>query len=115
PVDLVEIGAIRRNPAITRSAGNGGVETSGGAIARNLRACRILGDGELIAVDAEAADVAVTEIRRVHESVIWRDGEPAQLRRQARARVDLHERADGDLAVAIDRCEGATAADGISS
>src|SRR5262245_12303910 len=40
-VDLVEIGAIRRNPAIGWSAGDGRVETSSGAIARHLRACGI--------------------------------------------------------------------------
>src|SRR6516225_8234314 len=60
PVDLVEIGAIRRNPAITRSTGDGCVETPGGAIARNLRACLVLRDEELFAVDAVAAKAAVT-------------------------------------------------------
>ena len=58
-VDLVEIGSIRRNPVIARSAGDGGVETSGRAVARNLRACRILRDFQATAVDVVAADVAV--------------------------------------------------------
>src|SRR5262249_10269064 len=114
PVDLVEIGAIRRNPGIARSAGDGSVETSGGAIARHLWACWIPGDAEPGAVNPVAADVAVTEVRREHESVIRRDGEPAQLRRQAWARVDLHERADVDLAVSVNGCHGAPIADGIS-
>src|SRR4029077_347096 len=81
PVDLVEIGPIRRNPAIARSAGDSGVETSGGAIARNLRTRGILDDAEPGAVDPVAADVAVTEVRRIDEPIIRGDGEPAQLRR----------------------------------
>src|SRR5262249_52555945 len=113
PVDLVEIGAIRRQPAIARAAAHDSIDRSEGAISRNNRARGILRDGELFAVDAEAAEVAVAEGRRIYESVIRGDGEPAQLRRQAPARVDLHEWADVDLAVAIDGCHGAGVADSI--
>src|SRR5262249_28353846 len=78
------------------------------------RARGILRSGERVAVDAEAAEVAVTEVRREHESVIRGDGEPAQLRRQAQARVDLYEWADVELAVSVDASQGAAVADGIS-
>src|SRR5262249_62316955 len=111
PVDLVEIGAVGRNPVIGRPAGDGGVETSGGAITRYLGGCGILGDAEVDAVDPEGADVAVTEVRRIHEPVVRGDGEPAQLRRQARSRVDLHERADVDLPVSVDGAHGAPVTD----
>jgi len=33
-----------------------------------------MGYGESVAVDEEAAQIAVTEVRREHESVIWGDG-----------------------------------------
>jgi hypothetical protein len=61
PVDLVEVGAIWRNPAIARAATHGSIDRSEGAIASNLRACWILRDTELGAVNPAAADVAVTE------------------------------------------------------
>src|SRR5262249_34015326 len=109
-----EIGAIRRQPAIARAAAHDSIERSEGAISRNLRGRGILRYRELFAVDVEAGEVAVTEVRRIHESVIRGDGEPAQLRRQAPARVDLHERADVDLAVSIDGCHGAAVADSVS-
>src|SRR5258708_10950922 len=38
PVDLVEVGAIWRNPAIARAAAHGSIDRSEGAIASNLRA-----------------------------------------------------------------------------
>src|SRR5262249_46743092 len=115
PIDLVEIGAIWAYPAIARSASDSCVEPSGCAIARNLRACWIFRDGEPFAINAVAADITVTEIRRIYESVIRGDGEPAQFRRQARACVDLHERTNVDLAFSIDRCHGASVADGIAN
>src|SRR4029434_7605168 len=46
PVDLVQKGTIRRHPVISRSAGDGRVEASGGAISRNFRARRIACDFE---------------------------------------------------------------------
>src|SRR5215510_5250569 len=113
-VDLIQIGTIRRNPAIAGSTRHARVETSGGPVARNLRARGILRDGEPVAVDAEAADVAVPEVRRKYESVIWGDAEPAQLRRQAGARVDLQQWADVEPSVCIDSSHGASVADGIS-
>src|SRR5581483_4285486 len=113
-VDLVEISAVRRQPVIARAATHDSIERSEGAISRNLRAGGILRDAELGAIDAEAADVAVTEVRREHESVIGGDGKPTQLSGHASAGVDLRERADVDLAVFIERCQGTCVADGIS-
>src|SRR5262249_38736801 len=66
------------------------------------------------AVDTVAADVAVAEVRGVDGPVVRRDGQPTQLRGQACARVDFHERADADLAVLRDGAHGASVADGIS-
>src|SRR5215471_11230404 len=108
------MGAIRRQPAIARAAANDSIDGSEGAISRNLRGRGILGYREFFAIDVEAAEVAVTEVRRIHESVIRGDGEPAQFRRQAPARVDLHEWADVDLAVCIDSCQCAAVTHSIS-
>jgi hypothetical protein len=58
PIDKVKLKRVS-----CESADDGPVETSGGAIARNLRACWILGDAELGAVNPEAGDIAVTEVR----------------------------------------------------
>src|SRR5262249_14406006 len=69
-VNLVEIGAIRRNPAVARSAGDIPAERPGGAVSRNLRACGITGDFQASAVDLEAGNVAVTEVRSVQHPVI---------------------------------------------
>src|SRR5262249_53184662 len=113
-VDLVQVGAVRREPIVARSAGHGWGQTSSGAIARYLRARGVLRDLQAPAVDVKATDVAVAEVRREDEPVIRRNGEPAQLGRQAPARVDLHQRADVDLAVSIDGAYGAPVADGIS-
>src|SRR5215469_13028960 len=114
PVDLVQKRAVRRQPVICRSAGDGCVETSGSAISWNFRACWIDCDFKRFAVDAVAADVAVTEIRREYEPVIRRDGGPAQFRRQARAGVDFRQRADVNVAVSVDRCYRASVPNGIS-
>src|SRR5262249_34319077 len=104
----------RRNPVIARSAGNGAVEPSGSAVPRNLWARWILRDCQAVAVDAKRADVAVAEVGCIHELVIRGDRKPAELRGQARARIDLHERADAEVAVSIDGSHGASVADGIS-
>src|SRR5262249_3681503 len=42
------------------------------------------------------------------------DGEPAQLRREAPARVDLHQRTDVEIPASIDGPDGAPVPDGIS-
>ena len=63
PVDLIEIGTIRRNPVIARAAANGSIDRLEGAIPQNFRARRILRNADLGAVDMEAANVAVTEAR----------------------------------------------------
>src|SRR5262245_54107438 len=70
PVDLVEKGAIRREPVVGRAADHGSVEPPGGAVSRNLRARGVARDLEAAAVDVEAADVAVAEVRRVHGLVV---------------------------------------------
>ena len=106
PVDLVEICAIRRQPVIAGAAANRSIDRSEGAISWNLRARRILRDGEHVAVDAEAAEVAVTEVRSKHQSVIRRDRQPAQFRGHACARVDRHDRANGDFAFCVDAADG---------
>src|SRR4029077_3794627 len=106
PVDLVQIGAIWRQPAIARSAAHDSINRSEGAIALDLRGRGILRYGEPVAVDAEAADGAVTEVRREHESVIRGDGKPAHLRGQACTRVDLHDRTDVDFAFCVDASHG---------
>src|SRR5262249_56115833 len=66
-INLVEIGAIRRNPVICRSARNGSVEPPGGAISRYLWARWVLRDFQPFAVYTKRADIAVAEVRRVHE------------------------------------------------
>src|SRR5215813_8396162 len=91
PINLVQETAIGRNPVIARSAGNRCVQTSRGAISWNLGARWILYDFKSLAVDAVAADVAVTKIGREHKPVIRRDCQPTQFGRQARACVDLHD------------------------
>src|SRR4030095_4139827 len=96
-VDLVQIGAIRRNPVIGWSAGNGCVEPSGGAIPRNLFARRILSDLETVAAEAERGGAAVAEVGCIHELVIRRDRQPAQLGGQAWACIDLREWADAEV------------------
>src|SRR5689334_14247392 len=50
PVDLVEIFAIRRQPAIAWAAANHSIDCSESAISRDLRACRILRDFQPFAV-----------------------------------------------------------------
>ena len=79
-------------------------EASSISISRNLDACWILRDFEFLAVNAEGAYVAVAEVRRKHESVVGRDGGPAELGRQPRACINFHQRADADIAILVDRC-----------
>src|SRR5262249_50816979 len=114
-VDLVKIRAVRRDPAVGWAAGDVSTESPGGAVSRNLRACRVARDFQAGSVDTVAADVAVAEVRGVDGPVVGRYGQPAQLRGQARARVDLHERANPDLAVLLDGTHGASVADGKSN
>src|SRR5216684_3260771 len=102
PVDLVEIGVVGRQPAIARTAGNDSIEPPEGSISGNLGAREILRDGEDVAVDAIAGDVAVTEDCAEHQPVIRGDGQPAQFSGLAWARVELRDRADGDGAVLVD-------------
>src|SRR5262249_7559593 len=97
-----------------RPAGDGQVQTSGSAVARNFRACGILRDLETLAVETKRADVAVAEIRRIHRSVIRGDGKPAQLGRQPGTGVDLHQRTHLELPVSIDGSYGTPVADRIS-
>src|SRR5262249_55843010 len=113
-VDLVEGAAVRREPAFTRAAADGVVERAEGAVALDARAGGVACDLESVAVDLEAGHVAVAEVRGVHEAVVRADGEPAQLGRQPRARVDLDEGADLDLAVLVDRAQHAAVADGLA-
>src|SRR5262245_6350104 len=113
-VNLKQVRAVRRNPVVARSAGDGCIETSGRSIAWNSRARGILRDLQAPAVDTKRADVAVTEIRCVDHSVIRGNGDPTQLRRQACGRIDLHQRTDAEIPVAIDGSHRAPVADGIS-
>src|SRR5262245_57530541 len=114
PVDLIEIRAIRREPVIARAADHGSVEPPGGAVSRNLRARGVARDFDAAAVDVVAADVAVAEVRSIDGPVVRSYGQPAQLGGHACARVDLHERADADLAVFLNGAHGASVADGKS-
>src|SRR5215468_222668 len=114
-VDLIKIRAIRRDPVVGWAAGDVATEPPGGAVSRNLRARGVAGDFQAAAVDAIAADVAVAEVRGVDGPIVGRYGQPAQLGGQACARVDLHERADADLAVFLNRAHADAGADGISA
>src|SRR5262249_45127972 len=113
-VDLIEIRAVRCEPAVARPAGDGRIQTSRRAVARNSCTRRILRDLEALAVEAKRADVAVAEIRRIHGSISRRDGEPAQLGRQPGAGVDLHQRTHLEFPVSIDGSYGTPVADRIS-
>src|ERR1700740_1875416 len=57
--DLVQIGAVRRHPAVARAAADGVVERAEGAVALHFRACGIARDLEPVAVELEGAEVAV--------------------------------------------------------
>src|SRR4029077_20630791 len=59
-------------------------------------------------------DVAVTEERSEHRSVIRRDGQPAQFGGLACTRVDPHERAVVGPAVCVDAAHDEPVADGRS-
>src|SRR5215471_6611241 len=113
-VDLVKIRAIRRDPVVGRATGDVSTEPPGGAVSWNLRARRIARDFQATAIDAIAADVAVAEVRGVDGAVVRRYCQPAQLGGQACARVDLHERADADLAVFLDGAHADAVPDRIS-
>src|SRR5215471_12468706 len=55
-VDLIEIRAIRRDPAIGGATGHRSVQSSGGAVSGNSGTCRILGDLQATSVDVIATD-----------------------------------------------------------
>src|SRR5882762_4182252 len=114
PVNLVEIGAIRREPVVARAAADGSIQRPEGAISRHFRARRILCELQPFPIDVVAADVAVAEVRSVDRSVIRRHGEPAQFRGLSGAGIDRHHRADADLAVVIDGAQDASVTNGLS-
>src|ERR1700722_8429921 len=90
-VDLIDISAVRRDPDIARSGANSAIERSEGAVTRHFRAGRVLCNLQAFRSNAVAADIAVTEVRRKHSLVIRRHGQPAKLRRQSGAGIDLDE------------------------
>src|SRR4029077_13624097 len=100
------------DPAVARAAADRVVERAASSVSPNLGGGRIADDLETLAVDCEAAEVAVAEVGGVHEPVVRRDGQPAELGRQARARIDRDERAYLALAVLVDRAEDAPVANG---
>src|SRR5262245_50837116 len=106
PVNLVEMGAVWRDPVVGRAAAHGSVEPPSGAVSGNLRARGIGRDFQTATVDVVAADIAVAEVRRVYSSVVRGNRQPAQLGGHACARVNLHDRADADLAVFLDGAHG---------
>src|SRR5262245_26264135 len=83
PVGLVEIRAIRCDPAVRRAAGDVSTEPPGGAVSRNFLARGIARDFQVAAVDVVAADIAVAEVRSEHRSVVRGNRQPAQLGGQA--------------------------------
>src|SRR4029077_5740247 len=84
-------------------------------ISPDPRARRILRDLESLGCDSEATDVAVTEVGRVHETIVRRNAQPAQLRGDTDAGVDFDERPHIELALGIDSRHGASIADGVSN
>src|SRR5260370_7396616 len=90
PVNLVEIGAIRGHPAIARAATDVATKRPEGAVSGNSRARWILRYGYGAAVDVEGRQVAVTEVGRVHRSVVRRNAQPAQFGGPAHGRIDLY-------------------------
>ena len=113
-VDLVQVRAVGREPVVARAAADGPVERPERAVSRDLGARRVLGDREHVALDAVGGDVAVAEVGREHSAVIGADRQPAQLRRQTRARVDLDDRPGRHLAVRVERRERQAIGDGIA-
>src|ERR1700756_3015161 len=115
PIDLIQVFAIRRNPAVARAAADISTEPPEGAIALDLGTCRILRDSDLeTVVDIEGGDVAVPENRSVQASVIGGDGHPAKFSDLAAPCVDRYHLADADSAVFVDSAQGHSIADGIS-
>src|SRR5579863_1670090 len=102
PVDLVEKGAIRRDPVIAWAAADVSTKPPEGAIALDNRTCGILGDFEFEAVDVECGDVAVPENRSKQESVIGGDGCPAKFSDLASPRVDRYDLADANSSIFVD-------------
>src|SRR5580700_9204682 len=113
PVDLVEKGAIRRNPAIARSAADVPTKPPECAIALDFGARRILRDFDLGAVDMEGGDVAVPENRSVHESVIGGDGQPAKFSDRASPCVDRYDLVDANSAVFVNTAQADSVTDGV--
>src|SRR6266403_1797510 len=114
PVDLVEIGAIRRNPVITRSTADVSAKSPEGAIALDVGARRILRDSDLGAIDMERGDVAVPENRSVQESVIGGDGQPAKFSGRASPCVDRHDLADANSSVFVNAAHADSVTNGVS-
>src|SRR5262249_48753064 len=78
PVDLVEVGSIGRDPVIARSATDISTQRPEGSIARDLRTRGIFRDLQPATIDSVAAEIAVPEVRRVYESIVRGDTQPAQ-------------------------------------
>src|SRR5260370_29707814 len=114
PVNLVEIGAIRGHPAIARAATDVATKRPEGAVSGNSRARWILRYGYSAAVDVEGRQVAVTEVGRVHRSVVRRNAQPAQFGGPAHGRIDLYYLTDRCRAVLVGLARCNTVTDGIS-
>src|SRR5215813_15455180 len=70
PVDLIEIRSVWRKPVVARSTADVAAECPERAVSRNLGAGGVLRDLQPLAVDVKRADVAVAEVRRIHDAVI---------------------------------------------
>src|SRR5262249_48961630 len=112
--DLIEKGAIRRNPVIARSAADVSAKPPEGAITLDIWTRRILCDFDLGAVDMEGADVAVAENRSVQHSVIGGDSQPAKLSDRASPGINRYNLADANSAIFVDLAQGHSIADGVS-
>src|SRR5262249_8687148 len=60
-VDLIQVGAVRREPVVAWPAADVATERPERAVSRNLGASGVLRDFQTVAVDLERADVAVAE------------------------------------------------------
>src|SRR5215510_12264617 len=114
PVNLVQIGAIRRDPIVAGAAADVATKRPEGAIAPDIRARRILRDSDLEAVDMEGTEVAVPENRSVQESVIRGDGQPAKFSDLASPCVDRYDLADANSAIFVNVRHRDSVADSVS-
>src|SRR5262249_53472564 len=106
PVNLVQIGAIRRDPIVAGAAADVSTKPPEGAIALDVGACGILRDSDLEAVDMEGTEVAVPENRSVQESIIRGDSQPAKFSDLASPCVDRYDLADANSAIFVDSAQG---------